>query len=187
MITCKEERLKMHNIEFCGEYHDYEVRWNQPLPTRVEMRREEKIEYRWEEKSAYEERGPITGIQVATGGGMIQRIRFAFNKTFEEWRATAYSRGDIYWGEGGVEQDPFLLEEGEQVAEVATYTYGLNLYGLELLTTSGRRVFWGEKSGHYKRSVTKETFITYCSGGVLRGHEFFLTFHWEQNKPTPCT
>ena len=181
----------MHNIEFRGECHDYEVRWNQPLPTRDELDRqwkEEKIWYKWEEKSAYEEKGPITGIQVATDGEKIKRIRFAFNKTFEEWRATAYSEGETYWGEGGVEQDPFLLEEGEQVVETTTYSYlSDDLSGLELLTTSGRRVFWGEKSENCKRSATKETFLAYCSGGVVYGSQLSLTFHWEQNTPTPCT
>ena len=200
------ERLKKHRR---GVRHDHEVRWNQPLPTRAEMRRqweEEKIMYRWEEKSAYEESGPITGIQVAIkqfndqwgeaamAGWKIMRIRFAFNKTFEEWRATSLpgDQGD-YWGEGGVEQDPFLLEEGEQVVEVTTYTgsYELTdtsrLVGLELLTTSGRRVFWGKKSEWCNRSVTKETFLAYCSGGVVGGVYFSLIFHWEQNKPTPCT
>merc|ERR1712037_809588 len=118
-------------------------RRNQPLPTRDEMKRqwrEEKIWYRWEEKSAYEERGQITGVQVATDGERIKRMRFAFKHTFEEWRATARSNGETYWGEGGVEQDPFLLEEGEQVVELATYTNIFYLFGLELLTTSGRRV-----------------------------------------------
>ena len=159
---------------------------------KIEFHEKEKIQYRWEEKSAYEKRGPITGVQVATDDKWIKRIRFAFNKTFEEWRATAWRPGETYWGEGGVEQDPFLLEEGEQVVETTTYTAGrpadylVYLSGLELLTTSGRRVFWGEKSGECKRSVTKETFLAYCSGGVLDGDSFSLTFHWEQNKPTTC-
>ena len=189
------ERLKVHNIEFRGDFHDYEVRWNQPiqsLPTWDELERhwnEEKIMYKWEEKSAYEARGQITGIQVATDGEKIKRIRFAFKQTFEEWRATAWTEGDTYLGEGGEEQDPFLLEEGERVVEVTTYTddNAFNLWGLELLTTSGRRVFWGKKIGNYKRSVTKETFLAFCSGGVIDGNRFSLTFHWEQNKPTPSS
>ena len=114
------------------------------------------------------------------------RIRFAFKHTFEKWRATAWNMGEIYLGEGGVEQDQFLPEEGEQVVEVTTYEYGLDLCGLELVTTSGRRVFWGEKNEFCKRSVTKETFLAYCSGGVVWYDQFSLTFHWEQNKPTPC-
>ena len=186
-----EERLKMNNIQFRGEYHDYEVRWNQPLPTRDEMKRQwnkEKIMYRWEE-NVYEARGQISGVQVATDGEKINRIRFAYKQTFEQWRATAWTRGDIYWGEGGVEQDPFLLEEGEQVVQLTTHTDSLlaTLLGLELLTTIGRHVFWGKKSGNCKRSVTKETFLAYCSGGVVYGDCVSLTFHWEQNKPTPCT
>ena len=193
------ERLKMLNVEFRGENHDYEVRWNQPLPTKKEVERqweEEKILYKWEEKSAYEARGQITGIQVAIythrrHGEIIKRIRFAFKQTFEEWRATASTWGDLYLGEGGEEQDPFLLEEGERVVEVTTYKdytdRGSNLCGLELLTTSGRRVFWGKKSEYRKRSVTKETFLAFCSGGVVFGGRCFsLTFHWEQNKATSC-
>ena len=85
-----------------------------------------------------------------------------------------------------MEQDPFLLEEGEQVVGVTTYTEG-DLCGLELVTTSGRGVFWGKKSKDCKRSVTKETFLAYCSGGLVECDMFSLTFHWEQNKPTPCT
>ena len=146
---------------------------------------EEKILYKWEEKSAYEARGQITGIQVATDGEKIKRIRFAFKQTFEEWRATAWTEGDTYLGEGGEEQDPFLLEEGERVVEVTTYVGYSNLYGLELLTTSGRRVFWGKKSGYCKRSVTKETFLAFCSGGVLldlnEEYRLSLAFHWEKN------
>ena len=145
--------------------------------------------YWWVEKKAYEARGPITGIQVATDDKYIKRIRFAFQHTFEEWRPTAWSEGDIYMGEGGVEQDPLLLEEGERVVEVTTHADNLlnKLCGLELLTTSGRGVFWGTKSNACsKRSVTKETFLAYCSGGVVGWGLFSLTFHWEQNKPTPC-
>ena len=36
---------------------------------------------------------------------------------------------------------------------------------MELVKTSGRRVFWGKKIKDYHRSVTKETFLAYCSGG----------------------
>ena len=39
-IEVLEERLKMNNIEFRGEFHDYEGRWNQPLPTRAEVERQ---------------------------------------------------------------------------------------------------------------------------------------------------
>ena len=166
--------LKMQNIKFDGN---------------------EKIRQRWDEKSMYEERGPISGIQVATDGRQkdvkcIKRIRFAYNHAFEEWRATSWTEGDKLWGEGGEEQDPFYLEEGEHFVEVASYvtfTSGLsNLCGLELRTTSGRRLFWGKKTPFCTRSVTKETFLAYCSGGIMYGKFFSLTFHWEQNKPTLC-
>ena len=60
---------------------------NQPLPKDETGRHweEEKILYKWEEKSAYEARGEITGIQVATDGEEIKRIGFAYMHTFEEW------------------------------------------------------------------------------------------------------
>ena len=63
---------------------------NQPLPKDETGRHweEEKILYKWEEKSAYEARGEITGIQVATDGEEIKRIGFAYKHTFEEFRAT---------------------------------------------------------------------------------------------------
>ena len=155
------ERLERHNIQFRGEYHDYEVRWNQSLPTISELDRQyrdEKILYAWEEKSAYEARGPINGVQVATGedywtdGEKIKRIQFAYDGTFEGWRPTfpwGKARtidGNTYLGEGSVEQEQFLLEEGERVTQVTTYTHGGNLCGLELSTTSGQHRFWGNKS-----------------------------------------
>ena len=102
----------------------------------------------------------------------------------------AWTEGDVYTGEGGEEQDPSLLREGEQVVEVTTYAASLRppkYCRLELLTTLGRRVFWGEKSEYCQRSVTKEAFLAYCSGGMVRGGYFSLIFHWEQNKPMPCT
>ena len=105
-----------------------------------------------------------------------------------------------------MEQDPFLLEEGDQVVGVTTYEdKGKDplyddcfLCGLELLTTSGQRVFWGKESEHCKkRSETKETFLAFCSGGVgyplviyrnlpMWHKDFALIFHWEQKKPTQC-
>ena len=90
-------------------------------------------------------------------------------------------------GEVGVEQDPLLLEDKELVVAVTTFISGsgLMLCGLEFVTTSGRRVFWGEESYKCKRSVTKDTFLAYCSGGIELDFPF-LTFHWDQNHPTPC-
>merc|ERR1712192_363649 len=56
-----------------------------------------------------------------------------------------------------------------------------------LLTTSGRSVSWGEKSKNCKRSVIKETFLAFCSGGfvidAIDGECSTLTFHWGQIKP----
>ena len=57
---------------------------------------------------------------------------------------------------------------------------------MELVKTSGRRVFWGKKIKDYHRSVTKETFLAYCSGGTVWGEYFSLTFHWEKKKPELC-
>ena len=101
-------------------------------------------------------------------------------------------------GKGGVELEKFLLEDQELVVEVTTFASesdssltAFMLCGLELLTTSGRRVFWGKESTRRKKSVTKDTFLAFCSGGMeapLEGGKFpFLTFHWGQNKPTSCT
>ena len=63
------------------------------------------------------------GVQVKTYGQWIKRIKFAYKHTFEEWRAGAWdwNEGKLYWGEGGMEQDPFLLEEEEQAVEVTTH------------------------------------------------------------------
>merc|ERR1712126_182934 len=106
-----------------------------------------------------------------------------YGNQFEDWRATSYM------GKGGVEQEKLLLKENELVVEVTTFASesdssftAFMLCGLELLTTSGRRVFWGKKSKRCKKSVTKDTFLAFCSGGMeapLEGGKFpFLTFHW---------
>jgi len=205
------ERLERHNIQFCGEYHDYEVRWNQSLPTvrkllmqkwleelpnTDDLKREYymgKIMYAWEEKSAYEARGPINGVQVATNGEWINRVRFAYDGTFEDWRPTMCAVNyddDAYLGEGGVEQDHFLLEEEEQIVQMTTYSDYDGLCGLELSTTSSQHRFWGKKSRDCKRSITNKTFLAYCSGQVITTTSGFylpLTFHWGQTHPTACS
>ena len=179
-----EDRLKRNCITFPGGYFVYKTRWNEPLPNRDELQRQwgfEKIWHCWEEKTAYESRGSVTGIQVATDGGLIKRVRFAYKQIFEEWRATSWAKTDEFLGEGGKEQDPLLLEAGEQVVEVTTYTVGnsFDLSGLEMLTSAGRQVSWGKNSKERKRSVTKDTALAFCSGGVVGGEHFCLTFHWE--------
>ena len=133
-----------------------------------------------------------TMIQVALEDELINRVRFAYKQQFEDWRATSYM------GKGGVEQQPFLLEDKELVVEVTTFASepdssltAFMLCGMELLTSSGRSKFWGSKSKRCKKSVTKDTFLAFCSGGMegdkLDASKFpFLTFHWGQNKPTSC-
>ena len=131
-------------------------------------------------------------IQVAREGELINRVRFAYKQQFEDWRATSYME------KGGVEQEQFLLADQELVVEVTTYASesdssltAFMLCGLEVCTSSGRCVFWGKESTRCKKSVTKDTFLAFCSGGMeatLEGSKFpFLTFHWGQNKPTSCT
>ena len=183
------QRLKTHNIQFCGEDHDYEMRWNQYLPTLNDLTRQsfqQKIRYAWEEKSAYETRGPTNGLQVATYGEWIKRVRFAYGRTFEKWGSTAWNINDPYLGEGGVEQEQFLLGEGDQVVQVTTYTAGnyMNLCGLEVSTSSNQHRFWGRKSASCKRSITTNTFLAYCSG---EARQVTLTFHWGQTRPTVCS
>ena len=130
-------------------------------------------------------------IQVAREGELINRVRFAYKQQFEDWRATSYME------KGGVEQEQFLLKDQELVVEVTTYASesdssltAFMLCGLEVCTSSGRCVFWGKESTRCKKSVTKDTFLAFCSGGMeatLEGSKFpFLTFHWHQNKPTIC-
>ena len=137
------------------------------------------------------ERGPINGVQVAVEGELINRVRFAYNGQFEDWRETGYN------GRGGEEQEPFFLQTQEKIVQVTTYSSesespltGFSLCGLELSTSTGRSMIWGQESSRCKRSVTKNTFLAFCSGGIespLAGGEFpFLTFHWMQNKPTVC-
>ena len=185
------ETLKREKIQFCGRTHDYEVRWNQSLPTQSELMRQyidEKILYAWEEKSAYNKKGPLNGVQVATDGKQIKRIRFAFSGTFEAWRPMARNRGATNLGEGGVEQEVFLLGEGERITQVTTYTDAYDyLCGLDLSTTSDRHRLWGKISHCCKKSITKDTFLAYCSGQiqVWAGKvDPRLTFHWGQTYPT---
>merc|ERR1712107_911370 len=103
------------------------------------------------------ERGPTNGVQVPVEGELINRVRFAYNGQFEDWRETGYNG------------------RGESESPLT----GFSLCGLELSTSTGRRMIWGQESSRCKRSVTKNTFLAFCSGGIeapLAGGEFpFLT------------
>ena len=134
---------------------------------------------------------PDPADQVALEGELINRVRFAYNGQFEDWRETGYN------SRRGEEQEPFFLQVQEKIVQVTTYASesespltGFSLCGLELSTSTDRSMSWGQESSRCKRSVTKDTFLAFCSGGIeapLAGGEFpFLTFHWMQNKPTVC-
>ena len=88
-------------------------------------------------------------------------------------------------GEGSV-QEAFELEKNEAVVAVRTNT-GVHgcLVGLELTTSTGRQISWGdldkdfEFSGQKRRSVVENAKVAYCSGLLQTdGGGRSITFHW---------
>ena len=180
-------KLQMNDIKFRGE-DGVEVLWNQTIPPRSECSRH--IWFGWHERSAFEEIGPVTGVQVKTDGEVIQKIRFAYNHTFKKWRSTnglAEDSNDCSLDSD--EEDKFLLADKERIVEVTTYTIKKSpkLCGVEIFTDSGRQHLWGKRTQDCMKSVMKEVFLAYCSGGGNHGDgNFHLIFHWGQNRSSCC-
>ena len=80
----------------------------------------------------------------------------------------------------------FELEENEAVVAVRTNTTGAGwLFGLEVTTSTGRQVSWGDldkdfEYGQKRRSVVENAKLGFCSGLVETGGYYgrSITFHW---------
>ena len=72
------------------------------------------------------------------------------------------------------EEEAFELEEDEAVVAVRSSTNGWGwLYGLEVTTSTGRKVSWGQK-----RSVVENAKLGFCSG-MRAGYDYWrIIFHW---------
>ena len=180
-------KLRMNDIKLRGE-DGVEVQWNQTIPPRSECSRH--IWFGWHERSAYEERGHVTGVQVETDGELIQKIRFSYHHTFEKWRlTTGLAEDSNHCEDQDTEEDKFLLADGERIVEVTTFTIkgSPKLCGIEVLTGSGRQAFWGKRTQDCMKSVMKGVFLAYCSGGGNHGDgNYHLIFHWGRNRSSCC-
>ena len=112
----------------------------------------------------------------------ITEICLRHGRSWQPWRRTGYK-------ERGTEQVAFELEENEAVAAVGTDTGtdGITpgcLTGLEITTTTGRKMSWGDldkDNDTYgeKRSTVQNAKLGFCSGLVQTdGDRRSLTFHW---------
>ena len=79
----------------------------------------------------------------------------------------------------------FELEENEAVVAVRTNTTGAGwLFGLEVTTSTGRHISWGNldydyTDGEKRRSVVENAKLGFCSGLVeTNGAGRSITFHW---------
>ena len=85
----------------------------------------------------------------------------------------------------GSVQEAFELEEDEAVVAVRTNTDGDGWkYGLEVTTSTGRRVSWGDldyKGGEKRRSVVENAKLGFCSGFVGDFDSRSVNFHWMMN------
>ena len=142
----------------------------------------------WSDRSAWQESGKVSGIQVKILdshdglGPHISEICFRQGSSWQPWRRTGR-------GVQGSEQGAFELEEDEAVVAVRTNTDKYSwLRGLEVTTSTGRQVSWGDldyKSGEKRRSVVENAKLGFCSGLVgtdghlmLRSIAFQWKFHW---------
>ena len=80
-------------------------------------------------------------------------------------------------------QEAFELEENEAVVAVRTRTSDGWLDGLEVTTSTGRRVSWvdldTDYGGEKRTGVVENAKLGFCSGSVeKRGGGRSITFHW---------
>merc|ERR1719323_341254 len=132
----------------------------------------------WSDRSAFKERGVVTGVRVRMDGYSISEICIRHGGSWQPWRRTG-SR------EHGSEQEAFELEENEAVVAVRTNNdiYGW-LEGLEITTSTGRKRSWGDLDydfidGEKRRSAVVNARLAFCSGAVGTSYGGRrLTFHW---------
>ena len=133
----------------------------------------------WSDRVAYQEKGLVTGIQVKKIEGyvFISEMRLRHGSEWQAWRRTGRRE------EGSV-QEVFELEENEAVVGVRTINDDDGwLRGLEVTTSTGRQMSWGDFGGGQKRrSVVENAKLGFCSGLVgtrdWDGLGRSLTFHW---------
>ena len=105
---------------------------------------------------------------------LVTDIRFRQGSSWQPWRRT----GNTFEAS---EEEAFELEEDEAVVAVRSSTNGWGwLYGLEVTTSTGRKVSWGKylESGQ-KRSVVENAKLGFCSGLVGKYIVYIsITFHW---------
>lgn len=124
----------------------------------------------------YEERGLITGLQVALDGQLFNRIRYAFIQTFEDWMMTI-------GGEEGVEQDHFLLEDKELV--VGGHNFHIRIRTHLVWAGIGDNISLecilgtGELSKHLKGVFRCCWWLSVRLCGGTELDFLFLTFHWD--------
>jgi hypothetical protein len=121
----------------------------------------------------------ISGFQIKIEEyGSISEMRIRHGSEWQPWRRTG-------WGGEGSVQEAFELEENEVVVSVRTNTQGFGwLRGLEVTTSTGRQVSWGDldkdfNKGQKRRSVVENAKLAFCSGLVEIGGDCrSITFHW---------
>jgi len=150
------------------------------VPEQMWSRGEKRKSEPWSDRSAFKERGVVTGVRVRRtyGGSSIRKICLRHGGSWQPWRRTGSK-------EQGSEQEAFELEENEAVVAVRTNTgdYGW-LRGLEITTSTGRKKSWGDldkdyTNGEKRRSKVVNARLAFCSGAVQTGgNGRRLTFHW---------
>ena len=152
------------------------------VPEQMWKHGEQKESEPWSDRSAFKERGVVTGVRVRMKyGDNIIEICLRHGGSWQPWRRTGFSQK-------GSEKEAFELEENEVVVAVRTNTadYGV-LRGLEITTSTERKRSWGDldgRDGERRRSVVVNARLAFCSGAVEANSNSSgrrLTFHWVMN------
>jgi len=144
-------------------------------------RGEQKESEPWSDRSAFKERGVVTGVRVRRRDDWnISEICLRHGGSWQPWRTTG-------WEKERSEREAFELEENEAVVAVRTNNSGNGwLRGLEITTSTGRKKSWGNLDYNYgekRRSAVVNARLAFCSGAVQTGglgddYGRRLTFHW---------
>ena len=140
----------------------------------------------WSDRSAFKEGGGVTGVRVRwreSYGGHISEICLRHGGSWQPWRTTGSRE------QGSEQEEAFELEENEAVVVVRTNTDGVVgwLRGLEITTSTGRKISWGDLDMdkdyemETRRSAVVNATLAFCSGALQfdgNGDGRRLTFHW---------
>ena len=112
------------------------------------------------------------------GERYISEMRLRHGSKWQPWRRTRS-------GQNGSVQKAFELEENETVVGIRSNTDHAGwLGGLELTTSTGRQVCWGDldtdfEYGQKTRSMVENAKLGFCSGLVAsKGMNRSIIFHW---------